>query len=91
MRSGTHEFSKVMVRRTLLVFLIHMMLTILSIFLRAEIAPSLVGLMNATVPVYIVIFGGYFGKAGIENYQKIKNEAADCDTDEESQEAEYVG
>lgn len=69
------EFSKVIVRRALIVFLLQMLLTMAITFFRPESTMQLVSLMNATIPLYIVIFGGYFGKAGLENYNKIKFQA----------------
>lgn len=69
------EFSKIIVKRTLWVFFIQMVATAVFSFVRWEVAAQLVSLMNAAVPVYIVILGGYFGKAGLENYNKIKYEA----------------
>lgn len=69
------EFSKIIVRRALIVFLFQMLLTMGIAYLRPESAMQLVSLMNATIPLYVVIFGGYFGKAGLENYNKIKFQA----------------
>lgn len=66
------EFSKVIVRRALIIFLFQMLITMVITFFRPESTVPLVSLMNATIPLYIVIFGGYFGKAGLENYNKIK-------------------
>lgn len=90
LRSSQLEFSKIIVRRGLLIFLIHLILTMAIIFFRVESAMFTVSLMNTAIPLYVVIFGGYFGKAGIENYQKIKNDialqeleyAASCPQDE---------
>ena len=72
------EFSKIIVRRTLLIFLSHILLTIGVTFFRPESAIQLVSLMNATIPLYIVIFGGYFGKAGLENFNKIKYQTTEA-------------
>lgn len=66
------EFSKIIVRRGLFIFLIQLVLSLAIIFFKVESAAYSVSLMNAAVPLYAVIFGGYFGKAGLENYQKIK-------------------
>ena len=72
--SSVHfEFSKLIIKRVTLIFLLQMVLTLAVIFFRFEVAQHSVSLMNATIPLYAVIFGGYFGKAGLENYQKIKN------------------
>lgn len=68
------EFSKIMVKWGLSIFLSQTICTLAIIFFRIESAQYAVNLMNATIPLYAVIFGGYFGKAGFENYQKIKNE-----------------
>lgn len=75
MMRNKFEFSKVIVRRTLILLVLHLIMTMLVIYFRAEVAQSLVNLMSATMPVYLVIFGGYFGKAGLENYNKIKYDA----------------
>lgn len=72
------EFSKLIVRRMIVIFLVHVLLTLGIVFFRYDAAPHAVSLMHATVPLYAVVFGGYFGKAGIENYQKIKN-SIECD------------
>lgn len=66
------EFSKVIVNRTLAIFLAHTVLTLLVVFFQSGVASHAVNLMTAVVPLYIVIFGGYFGKAGLENYNKIR-------------------
>lgn len=79
MRRSRHEFSKVIVRWTLQGFFLQVLVASVFSFFKGEIAYQLVSLLNATVPVYIVILGGYFGKAGIENYNKIKYDAASND------------
>jgi hypothetical protein len=66
------EFSKIIVKRGTWLFTIQTILTLGVIFWRPQSAQYAVSLMTATMPLYVVIFGGYFGKAGIENYQKIK-------------------
>lgn len=55
-----------------MVFVTHTVATLAVIFFQPQVAAHTVSLMSATVPLYIVIFGGYFGKAGLENYNKIK-------------------
>lgn len=67
------EFSKQIVKRIEIVLLLHITLSLLIIYFKSESASYAVSLMTATVPLYAVIFGGYFGKAGLENYQKIKS------------------
>ena len=67
------EFSKQIIRRMMWVFGAHVMATLAAIIAVPEYGSLAVSLMSATVPLYIVIFAGYFGKAGIENYQKIKS------------------
>lgn len=66
------EFSKIIVKRALAIFLVHTILTLAVIFLKPVSAVHAVSLVNAVVPLYIVIFGGYFGKAGLENLNKIR-------------------
>lgn len=71
-------------------------ITLAIIYFRFDSAQYAVNLMNATIPLYAVIFGGYFGKAGLENYQKIKNEIAECAPQEpvappQSEETELLG
>lgn len=68
------EFSKVMVRYGLASFISQVIFSLAIIFFRVESAQYAINLMGATVPLYAVIIGGYFGKAGLENFQKIKNE-----------------
>lgn len=75
MRKSRHEFSKVIVKWTLWGFFTQVLLTVILSFFQVAVAHQLVLLLNAAVPVYMVILGGYFGKAGIENYNKIKYEA----------------
>lgn len=67
------EFSKILVRRGLLIFFIQVILTVGIIFFRIDSSVQAVSLMSTTIPLYAIMFGGYFGKAGLENYQKIKN------------------
>lgn len=88
MKKNYFEFSKVIVRRSLLIFLAQMLATMAVAFFRPESSVQMVSLMNATIPLYIIIFGGYFGKAGLENYNKIKYEVAECRDNGEQQQAE---
>lgn len=74
MLTSQFEFSKIMVRYGIAIFMAQTIITLAIIFFRLESAGYAVSLMNATIPLYAVIFGGYFGKAGFENYQKIKSE-----------------
>lgn len=82
------EFSKIIVRRGMLIFLLQVLLTISVMFLRPESSVQLVSLMNATIPLYVVILGGYFGKAGIENYNKIKYNVTECQDNGEQMKTE---
>lgn len=68
------EFSKDLVNRGLTIFVFHVICTLLIVVFKEESSVQAVALMRDTVSLYAVLFGGYFGKAGIENYQKIKNE-----------------
>lgn len=77
--SSNLEFSKVIVRRAMWLFSIQTALSLAVIFVRPQSGSQVVMLMSATIPMYAVILGGYFGKAGLENYQKIKNEGSDCE------------
>lgn len=79
MRKSRHEFSKLIVKWTLWGFFSQVLLTVILSFFQMDVAYQLVSLLNVSVPVYMVILGGYFGKAGIENYNKIKYEAASQD------------
>ena len=88
MKKNYFEFSKVIVRRTLLIFLVQMLATMVVAFFRPESSVQMVGLMTATIPLYIIIFGGYFGKAGLENYNKIKYDVAECQNNGEQLQAE---
>ena len=80
------EFSKLIVKRGTWMFIIHTLLTLAVIFWKVEAAHHAVSLMSATVPLYIVIFGGYFGKAGLENFQKIRfwEQSEQCETQEQN-------
>ena len=73
------EFSKIMVRWGLAIFTSQTIITLAIISFQLESAQYTISLMSATIPLYAVIFGGYFGKAGLENFQKIKNEIAECE------------
>ena len=75
MRKGRHEFSKLIVKWTLWGFFAQVILTLVLSFFQMDVAYQMVSLLSVSVPVYTIIFGGYFGKAGIENYNKIKYEA----------------
>ena len=68
------EFSKDLVNRGLTIFVLHVICTLLVVVFKEESSVQAVALMRDTVSLYAVLFGGYFGKAGVENYQKIKNE-----------------
>ena len=80
MLTSQFEFSKIMVRYGLSIFMSQTIITLGIIFFRPESAQYAVNLMNATIPLYAVIIGGYFGKAGLENFQKIKNEIGNVTT-----------
>jgi hypothetical protein len=65
------ETSKVIVLATGVIFVVHIVLsTALICFGYGENA---IALMAATMPIYLAVVAGYFGKAGVENFQKIKN------------------
>ncbi len=82
-QSSREEFSKVIVRRSMWLFSVQVALSLLVIFFKPDSGSQVVGLTSVTIPLYAVIFGGYFGKAGLENYQKIKNEGEEeCATEE---------
>ena len=68
------EFSKDLVNRGLTIFVFHVICTLLIVVFKEESSVQAVALMRDTVSLYAVLFGGYFGKAGLENYQKIKND-----------------
>ena len=74
-KSDPMEFSKVLVNRGLTIFVIHVICTLIVVIVKEESSSQAVTLMRDTVSLYAVLFGGYFGKAGVENYQKIKNES----------------
>lgn len=66
------EFSKQVVYRGFIMFGLQIILTLVIILWQPSTAQNAVALMNVSVPIYAVIFGGYFGKAGVENIQKIR-------------------
>lgn len=69
----THiEFSKSLVNRTLIIFSIHLCVTLISLVLWPKTESGVIALMREVTTLYAVVFGGYFGKAGLENYTKIK-------------------
>lgn len=85
------EFSKVIVKRTMWLFSIQTTLSILVIFLKPESGNQITMLMSAVVPFYAIILGGYFGKAGLENFQKIKNEGLECESNHERYDTNAIG
>lgn len=91
MLTSQFEFSKIMVRYGLAIFISQTIISLAIIFFRLEAAQYAINLMNATIPLYAVIFGGYFGKAGFENYQKIKNEVTTTTEFTEKTEPTEVG
>lgn len=64
------EMSKRIIRTSGVIFALHVLLSSALILLdRGEYSVSL---MSATAPVYLAVVAGYYGKAGVENVQKIK-------------------
>ena len=76
MRKSRHEFSKLIVKWTLIGFFIHVLIANTLTFFQVDVGPQINQLLYNTIPVYMVVLGGYFGKAGFENYNKIKYETA---------------
>lgn len=64
------EFSKKLVNRFLIIFLVHTVLSIAAMVFTA-LPDGIVGVYTAAVPVYMTVFGGYYGKAAVENAKKI--------------------
>ncbi len=64
------EFSKKLVNKFLWIFLIHTVLSIAAMVI-AKIPDSVASVYAAAIPLYITVFGGYYGKAAIENAKKI--------------------
>ena len=65
------EMSKRIIRTSGVIFALHVLLSSALILLdRGEYSVSL---MSATAPVYLAVVAGYYGKAGVENIQKIKH------------------
>lgn len=77
-RRAKWEFSKKITWFALIAFCVLIGLSMITMVFMRESAHSVVSLISASVPVFIVIFTGYFGKAGVENYTKIRAEA-ECD------------
>ncbi|MEG0785150.1 MAG: hypothetical protein RR389_06975 [Christensenella sp.] len=69
------ETSKTIVLVTGIIFAAHIVLASILIFL--GYGEQAVSLMSACMPVYLSVAAGYFGKAGVENVQKIKSLAND--------------
>lgn len=66
-----NEMSKRIIRTAGIIFALHVLLASALILLdRGEYS---VALMSAAAPVYLAVVAGYFGKAGVENVQKIKS------------------
>lgn len=76
------EFSKLIIKRATWMFIVQGLLTLAVIYFRMDAAVHAVNLMTTTIPLYMVIFGGYFGKAGFENYQKIRCSEQQSEYDE---------
>ncbi len=70
--SNHFEFSKQVVYKGFFMFGLQVLFTLIIILWQPVAAQNAVALMNVSVPIYAVIFGGYFGKAGVENIQKIR-------------------
>lgn len=78
------EFSKKLVNRVLVIFAIHLLLTFCVVFVIPEYFETAIALFSASLPFYITAIGGYFGKAGVENSLKIKNNQIATASEEES-------
>ncbi len=77
------EFSKQIVIRCEWIVALHIVVTLVVVALQPESAQATVALMQAVCPVYVAVFVGYFGKSGLENYQKIKSSVyASADSDD---------
>ena len=64
------EFSKRLVMCFIWIFAAHTLLTLASVIWpgNSELPCELFG---AAIPVYMTVFGGYYGKAAVENAKKI--------------------
>lgn len=65
-----NEMSKRIIRTAGIIFALHVLLA--SALILLEYGEYSVALMSAAAPVYLAVVAGYFGKAGVENVQKIK-------------------
>ena len=64
------EASKIIVLVTGVMFGLHVVLSAALIYI--GYGENAISLMSASIPVYLAVVAGYFGKAGVENYQKIR-------------------
>jgi hypothetical protein len=78
------EFSKKLVNRVLIIFALHLVLTFGALFIVPLQFETAISLFGVALPFYITAIGGYFGKAGVENSLKIKNNQIQVAPDEES-------
>lgn len=68
----TIEFSKKIVSFSQLTFVLQLIFTYSLIVLDTDARSVAVNALQVSIPFYIAIVVGYFGKAGVENSQKIK-------------------
>lgn len=64
------EFSKKLVSKFVWIFLIHTVLSLATLPFE-QFPAEVVDVYKAAVPVYMTVFGAYFGKAAFENGKKI--------------------
>lgn len=63
-------------------FALHVLLSMGLILL--DYGDDAIELLKATAGIYMAVVAGYFGKAGVENYQKIRVLTQDLYTEEKS-------
>lgn len=68
------EFSKRIVKCFVWVFALHTLLTLAALVL-CTTDSRVTELYTASIAVYMTVFGGYFGKAAVENVKKISTKA----------------
>ena len=72
-----YEFSKIFTITTFITMILHLICTIVFKVKNVDILP----IFTTMIPIYLTIFGGYFGKSGFENHAKIKMNTYDSYSD----------
>lgn len=81
---GALEFSKKIISFILVVFGLHVIISLVAILINPEAYTTpMKGFMDSCMPIYLMGVAGYDAKAGMENALKISNQAKQLTTGDE--------